>query len=280
MWQSFQSLVSICHCPDRGKDAKSTEGAKQDSLPLNPEQQKTAEQEEVRRQIHEAKKLKAEITEAQEAGQDLVVGVISAQGLPAMDKNGKADPYVQLKLLDAEKKMIGKNVKKTKKQSKTLDPVWNEKIVVDDAKQKECRFILFEVMDKDGLFQKDDFIGTVELSMDQVSQNYREGDPSEIELPIQPPSTEGEGSALRGTLVVNVAYEKLRAEVKQQALETLKEEHKAFCKENNIAPLNFDDLDALDTATGETSDGDEEPTDETSHEASNEQGYSLDDKAE
>lgn len=51
----------------------------------------------------------------------LIVGVIQAEGLAAMDMSGTSDPYVKVYLLPDKKKKF-----ETKVHRKTLDPTFNE----------------------------------------------------------------------------------------------------------------------------------------------------------
>lgn len=51
----------------------------------------------------------------------LIVGIIQAAELPAMDMGGTSDPYVKVYLLPDKKKKF-----ETKVHRKTLNPVFNE----------------------------------------------------------------------------------------------------------------------------------------------------------
>lgn len=53
--------------------------------------------------------------------QQLMVGIIQAAELPAMDMGGTSDPYVKVYLLPDKKKKF-----ETKVHRKTLNPVFNE----------------------------------------------------------------------------------------------------------------------------------------------------------
>ncbi|KAL9376207.1 hypothetical protein Peur_030327 [Populus x canadensis] len=77
----------------------------------------------------------------------LSVTVIAAENLPATDLNGKADPYVILKMKKSEKKA------KTRVLTKNLNPVWNQtfEFVVEDAIHD---MLIAEVWDHD-TFGKD-----------------------------------------------------------------------------------------------------------------------------
>jgi len=56
--------------------------------------------------------------------QQLIVGVLQAQDLPAMDIGGTSDPYVKVYLLPDKKKKF-----ETKVQRKNLCPVFNETFI-------------------------------------------------------------------------------------------------------------------------------------------------------
>jgi hypothetical protein len=81
--------------------------------------------------------------------------MVSAEGLPSMDVNGLADPYVLIK-------MEGHDDRKTEVCRKTLTPVWNEvfKFPVTEAQLNAP--LLFEVWDWDN-YTPDDHIGDVKF---------------------------------------------------------------------------------------------------------------------
>ena len=56
--------------------------------------------------------------------QELTVGVLQAQELPAMDMGGTSDPYVKVYIMPDKKKKF-----ETKVHRKTLNPVFNETFV-------------------------------------------------------------------------------------------------------------------------------------------------------
>ncbi|KAL1832325.1 hypothetical protein ACET3Z_001976 [Daucus carota] len=87
----------------------------------------------------------------------LLVRVIEARNIPAMDQNGFSDPYVKVK--------IGKQKFKSKVVKKTLNPMWCEEfsLKVEDLKDVLKVYVLDE--DK---FRKDDFVGLVEFPVSQV----------------------------------------------------------------------------------------------------------------
>jgi len=54
--------------------------------------------------------------------------VLKARGLPKMDLNGLADPYVKLALLQGDRRLLKK---KTHVKKRTLSPVYNESFIFD-----------------------------------------------------------------------------------------------------------------------------------------------------
>eukprot|EP00002_Diphylleia_rotans_P001016 TRINITY_DN10556_c0_g1_i10.p1 TRINITY_DN10556_c0_g1~~TRINITY_DN10556_c0_g1_i10.p1 ORF type:complete len:1388 (+),score=278.91 TRINITY_DN10556_c0_g1_i10:174-4166(+) len=87
----------------------------------------------------------------------ILVHVIEAKGLLAMDPGGTSDPYCIIK--------VGKQTQKTKVIPKTLNPFWNEKLSFDVT--QESTTILFDVYDKD-FGSSDDFIGSAKIIMAEV----------------------------------------------------------------------------------------------------------------
>ncbi|KAK1370183.1 Synaptotagmin-4 [Heracleum sosnowskyi] len=98
----------------------------------------------------------------------LSVTVISAEDLPAVDLNGKSDPFVILIMKKTEEK------KKTRVVHNTLDPVWNQTFdfVVEDALHD---LLLVEVYDHD-TFGKDK-MGRVVMTLTRVTM---EGELTEL----------------------------------------------------------------------------------------------------
>ncbi|XP_008803167.1 C2 and GRAM domain-containing protein At1g03370-like [Phoenix dactylifera] len=87
----------------------------------------------------------------------LVVHVIEARNLLAMDLNGLSDPYVKLQL--------GKQRAKTKVVKKNLSPVWDEEFSfrVGDLSEE----LTVCVLDEDKIFN-DDFLGQVKVPLSKV----------------------------------------------------------------------------------------------------------------
>ncbi|XAR73394.1 hypothetical protein NMG60_11007347 [Bertholletia excelsa] len=87
----------------------------------------------------------------------LLVRVIEARNLPALDPNGFSDPYVKLQL--------GKQRFKTKVVKKSLNPSWFEEFSfkVEDLKEE----LLVSVLDEDK-YMIDDFIGQIKVPVSHV----------------------------------------------------------------------------------------------------------------
>lgn len=96
--------------------------------------------------------------------QDLTVGVLQANDLPAMDMGGNSDPYVKCYIMPDKKKKF-----ETKVHRKTLNPVFNEKFVFKaipygDLTQRNLMFALYD-FDR---FSRHDQIGAVEVDLGKV----------------------------------------------------------------------------------------------------------------
>lgn len=65
----------------------------------------------------------------------LMVGIIQAAELPAMDMGGTSDPYVKVYLLPDKKKKF-----ETKVHRKTLNPVFNEQFTFKVSPEPKVRF--------------------------------------------------------------------------------------------------------------------------------------------
>ncbi|KNA16265.1 hypothetical protein SOVF_090520 [Spinacia oleracea] len=87
----------------------------------------------------------------------LVVKVIEARNVPAMDLNGLSDPYVRIHL--------GKQRSRTKVVKKCLNPYWGDEFCfrVDDLSDE----LVISVLDEDKYFN-DDFIGLVKFPVSRV----------------------------------------------------------------------------------------------------------------
>ncbi|GMP75910.1 hypothetical protein CsSME_00032828 [Camellia sinensis var. sinensis] len=87
----------------------------------------------------------------------LLVRVIEARNIPAMDPNGFSDPYVKLQL--------GKQKFRSKVVKKCLNPTWCEDFTfkVEDLKEE----LVVSVLDEDK-YSIDDFIGQIKVSVSHV----------------------------------------------------------------------------------------------------------------
>ncbi|XP_021724641.1 C2 and GRAM domain-containing protein At1g03370-like [Chenopodium quinoa] len=87
----------------------------------------------------------------------LVVKVIEARNIPAMDLNGYSDPYVRINL--------GKQRFRTKVVKKCLNPYWGDEFSfrVDDLSDE----LVISVLDEDKYFN-DDFVGFVKFPVSKV----------------------------------------------------------------------------------------------------------------
>ena len=90
----------------------------------------------------------------------LTVVIEKASNLPALDRNGKSDPYCKVQLISQPTLKF-----KTKVLYKTLDPVWDDSFEFDfqsDSPQSES--LLFRLFDEDK-FSRDDKMDSFEFSL-------------------------------------------------------------------------------------------------------------------
>jgi synaptotagmin-1 len=73
--------------------------------------------------------------------QELSVGVLQAQDLPAMDMGGTSDPYVKVYIMPEKKKKF-----ETKVHRKTLNPVFNETFIFK-VNLKPPNYLIIETID-------------------------------------------------------------------------------------------------------------------------------------
>ncbi|KAB5575236.1 hypothetical protein PHYPO_G00218500 [Pangasianodon hypophthalmus] len=97
----------------------------------------------------------------------LIVGVIQAEDLAAMDMSGTSDPYVKLCLLPDKKKKF-----ETKIHRKTLNPTFNERFTFKvPYAELGGKTLLMTVYDFDR-FSKHDAIGAVRVPMNRVDFSH------------------------------------------------------------------------------------------------------------
>ncbi|KAL6990600.1 hypothetical protein U1Q18_008717, partial [Sarracenia purpurea var. burkii] len=87
----------------------------------------------------------------------LLVRVIEARNIPAMDPNGFSDPYVKLQL--------GRQKFRTKVVKKCLNPSWCEEFTFKVEDLKEELFV--SVLDEDK-YSIDDFVGQIKVPVSRV----------------------------------------------------------------------------------------------------------------
>lgn len=99
--------------------------------------------------------------------QQLQVEVLKAEDLPAMDKNGKSEPYVVVMVLPDKQ-----NKKETKVKRNDLNPTFNEKFIFRVLPTETAnRTLLFIVYDFNR-FSKHDIIGEVRLPLASIDLQH------------------------------------------------------------------------------------------------------------
>uniref|UniRef100_A0A8C7P926 C2 domain-containing protein n=1 Tax=Oncorhynchus mykiss TaxID=8022 RepID=A0A8C7P926_ONCMY len=94
---------------------------------------------------------------------NLIVGILQAQDLAAMDMGGTSDPYVKVYLLPDKKKKH-----ETKVQRKNLCPVFNETFIFKiPYTELGGKILVLQVFDFDR-FSKHDVIGEIKIPMNSV----------------------------------------------------------------------------------------------------------------
>ncbi|EKX48046.1 hypothetical protein GUITHDRAFT_61011, partial [Guillardia theta CCMP2712] len=86
--------------------------------------------------------------------------VLEGKDLPAADRGGTSDPYLEVK--------IGDKTVTTQIQMKTLNPVWDQKFYWENVRLTDV--IQVSVWDYDR-FSKNDMIGTCEISLSSFELN-------------------------------------------------------------------------------------------------------------
>ncbi|XP_075423061.1 synaptotagmin-7 isoform X4 [Ascaphus truei] len=95
------------------------------------------------------------------SGNSIIVNIIKARNLKAMDIGGTSDPYVKVWLMCKDKRV---EKKKTVVMKRCLNPIFNESFIFDIPTEKlRETTIIITVMDKDRL-SRNDVIGKIYLS--------------------------------------------------------------------------------------------------------------------
>ncbi|XP_039254071.2 synaptotagmin-7-like isoform X1 [Styela clava] len=137
----------------------------------------------------------------------LVVKILKATDLPAMDLSGFSDPFVKCCLLPDRKRKL-----ETKIRRKTLNPSWNETLLFEGLSYDKIqqRVLYMQVMDWDR-FSRNDPIGEVCIPLHQIDLTD-----STSQWEYLTPCT---GSNKRGELLVSLCYHpvegKIDVEIKQ-----------------------------------------------------------------
>lgn len=105
----------------------------------------------------------------------LVVDVREAKNLIPMDPSGLSDPYVKVKLLGGTTGSRSSPVKKKTRVVKgTLDPQWDETLVIELLNEDKDRRILIEVWDWDRT-SRNDFMGCMSFGISEVKNSPVDG---------------------------------------------------------------------------------------------------------
>lgn len=139
----------------------------------------------------------------------LVVQVIEARNIPAMDPNGFSDPYVKLQL--------GKQRFKTKVVKKCLNPSWCQDFTfkVDDMKEE----LVLCVMDEDK-FSLDDFVGQVKIPISRVFDAIDKS-LGTTWYPLQPKNKKSKNRDYSGDILLNICFQQNKSTKKSEPLTDL-----------------------------------------------------------
>jgi len=124
----------------------------------------------------------------------LIVKVIEARHIAAMDKGGTSDPYCRLKC------NFNKQRFKTKVIDKTLTPKWEETFKFFAPYPPEGQFIL-KMWDKDR-WTTDDFLGEIQLDVSK----FADGKVADLWVPLNNEPKKKDG-ATKGEVHIHITYE-------------------------------------------------------------------------
>lgn len=127
----------------------------------------------------------------------LVVKVVEARNIAAMDKGGTSDPYCRLKC------NFNKQRFKTKVIDRTLNPKWEETFKFFAPAQPEGQVVL-KMWDKDR-WTSDDFLGEIQIEIGK----YADGKSHDLWFTLANEPKKREGSA-KGEVHVSVTYDGLK----------------------------------------------------------------------
>jgi len=126
--------------------------------------------------------------------QTVIVKVLEARNIAAMDKGGTSDPYCRLKC------NFNKQRFKTKVVDKTLTPKWEETFKFFAPAQPEGQVVL-KMWDKDR-WTSDDFLGEIQIDIGK----YADGNPHDLWLTLANEPKKKEGAA-KGEVHVIITYD-------------------------------------------------------------------------
>uniref|UniRef100_A0A8C9VEI3 C2 domain-containing protein n=1 Tax=Scleropages formosus TaxID=113540 RepID=A0A8C9VEI3_SCLFO len=152
-------VVLALVCFGKKKKAKKTSANGETSLDEGEEKKEGEGEEKEQEKLGKLEfSLDYNFTEAQ-----LIVGILQAQDLAAMDMGGTSDPYVKVYLLPDKKKKF-----ETKVQRKNLCPVFNETFIFKiPYAELGGKILVMQVFDFDR-FSKHDIIGEIKIPMNSV----------------------------------------------------------------------------------------------------------------
>uniref|UniRef100_A0A4W4FXJ9 Synaptotagmin n=1 Tax=Electrophorus electricus TaxID=8005 RepID=A0A4W4FXJ9_ELEEL len=160
-------------CKDKGKNAINMkdviEGAKTEALKDEDEVETGLTESEKESEPKEQEKLgKLQYSLDYNFTENmLIVGIIQAAELPAMDMGGTSDPYVKVYLLPDKKKKF-----ETKVHRKTLNPTFNEQFTFKVPYTELGGKTLVMTMYDFDRFSKHDAIGDVKVPMNKVDFSH------------------------------------------------------------------------------------------------------------
>jgi len=142
----------------------------------------------------------------------LLIKMIGGKNLPAMDRNGKSDPYLIVYF---------KNQKyKTKVIKKTLNPTWNEEYIVkftaEDLKNPSETFLLIEAFDWDEGIGGDDEMGYIEFSLKTFLEKPEQQGWYKIKPPKIPEKENEEHNEHHKKKVAVAAFLRIRSDRKKR----------------------------------------------------------------